>query len=161
MASKILDVFRNFEPLNLERFASEVSMADYPLTAEAIKNEFKRAGIHFVVALPDRVTSHYLLKGLLADPEYQSRAGVQGGRRRIDLQRALRRRPQVGVDDAVHRLSRLDQRHPRRRGGGPFPRLHGRRSARQRAGRGADASRKNTASRSSSRFSTSWASSII
>ena len=46
-------------------------MADYPLTAEAIKMEFKRAGIHFVVALPDRVTSHYLLKGLLADPEYK------------------------------------------------------------------------------------------
>jgi sulfopyruvate decarboxylase subunit alpha len=45
-------------------------MADYPLRAEAIKSEFKRAGIHFVVALPDRVTSHYLLKGLLADPDY-------------------------------------------------------------------------------------------
>ena len=46
-------------------------MADYPLTAAAIKSEFKRAGIHFVVALPDRVTSHYLLKGLLADPEFK------------------------------------------------------------------------------------------
>jgi len=46
-------------------------MADYPLTAQAIKNEFKRAGIRFVVALPDRVTSHYLLKGLIADPEYK------------------------------------------------------------------------------------------
>jgi sulfopyruvate decarboxylase TPP-binding subunit len=46
-------------------------MPDYPLTAEAIKKEFKRAGIHFVVALPDRVTSHYLLKGLIADPEYK------------------------------------------------------------------------------------------
>lgn len=46
-------------------------MPDYPLTAAAIKNEFKSAGIHFVVALPDRVTSHYLLKGLLADPDYQ------------------------------------------------------------------------------------------
>jgi sulfopyruvate decarboxylase subunit beta len=46
-------------------------MADYPLTAEAIKNQYKRAGIHFVVALPDRVTSHYLLKGLLADPEFK------------------------------------------------------------------------------------------
>jgi sulfopyruvate decarboxylase TPP-binding subunit len=46
-------------------------MADYPLTAAAIKNEFKRAGIHFVVALPDRVTSHHLLKGLIADPEYK------------------------------------------------------------------------------------------
>ena len=46
-------------------------MADYPLSAHAIKQEFKRAGIHFVVALPDRVTSHYLLKGLLADPEYK------------------------------------------------------------------------------------------
>jgi hypothetical protein len=44
-------------------------MADYPLRAEAIKNQFKRAGIHFVVALPDRVTSHHLLKGLLADPD--------------------------------------------------------------------------------------------
>jgi hypothetical protein len=40
-------------------------MADYPLTAAAIKNEFKRAGIHFVVALPDRVTSHYLSKAFL------------------------------------------------------------------------------------------------
>jgi sulfopyruvate decarboxylase TPP-binding subunit len=46
-------------------------MADYPLTANAIKNEFRRAGIHFVVALPDRVTSHYLLKGLIADPEFK------------------------------------------------------------------------------------------
>ncbi len=46
-------------------------MSDYPLTAAAIKSEYKRAGIHFVVALPDRVTSHYLLKGLLADPDYR------------------------------------------------------------------------------------------
>jgi sulfopyruvate decarboxylase TPP-binding subunit len=46
-------------------------MADYPLTAEAIKQEYKRAGIHFVVALPDRVTSHHLLKGLIADPEFK------------------------------------------------------------------------------------------
>jgi sulfopyruvate decarboxylase TPP-binding subunit len=46
-------------------------MADYPLTAAAIKTEFKRAGIKFVVALPDRVTSHYLLKGLIADPDYK------------------------------------------------------------------------------------------
>ena len=46
-------------------------MADYPLTAEAIKKEFRRAGIHFVVALPDRVTSHYLFKGLIADPDYK------------------------------------------------------------------------------------------
>jgi sulfopyruvate decarboxylase TPP-binding subunit len=45
-------------------------MADYPLTAEAIKSQFKGAGIHFVVALPDRVTSHYLLKGILADPDF-------------------------------------------------------------------------------------------
>ena len=46
-------------------------MADYPLTAEKIKQEFKRAGIDFVVALPDRVTSHHLLKGLLVDPEFR------------------------------------------------------------------------------------------
>ena len=46
-------------------------MADYPLSAQVIKQAFKRAGIRFVVALPDRVTSHYLLKGLLADPEYK------------------------------------------------------------------------------------------
>jgi sulfopyruvate decarboxylase subunit beta len=35
---------------------------------EMIK-EIKRAGIHFVVALPDRVTSENLLKPMLADPE--------------------------------------------------------------------------------------------
>lgn len=46
-------------------------MSDYPLTAATIKGQFKRAGIDFVVALPDRVTSHYLLKGLIADPEFR------------------------------------------------------------------------------------------
>ena len=46
-------------------------MAEYPLTAEAIKSQVKRAGIHFVVALPDRVTSHYLLKGMLQDPDFR------------------------------------------------------------------------------------------
>ncbi len=46
-------------------------MADYPLSAEVIKQELKRVGIHFVVALPDRVTSHYLLKGLLSDPDFR------------------------------------------------------------------------------------------
>jgi sulfopyruvate decarboxylase subunit alpha len=46
-------------------------MTDYPLTAEAIKNQYKRAGVRFVVALPDRVTSHYLLKGVIADPEFK------------------------------------------------------------------------------------------
>jgi len=39
------------------------------LSAAAIIQEIKRAGIHFVVALPDRTTSHYLLKSLLQDPE--------------------------------------------------------------------------------------------
>src|ERR1700741_2133236 len=47
-------------------------MADYPLSAESIKSEFKRAGIRFVVALPDRVTSHYLLKGILTDPDFHA-----------------------------------------------------------------------------------------
>ncbi len=46
-------------------------MADYPLTAESIKREIKRAGIHFVIALPDRVTSHHLLKGMLQDPDFR------------------------------------------------------------------------------------------
>jgi sulfopyruvate decarboxylase TPP-binding subunit len=45
-------------------------MADYPLTAESIKSQFKRAGVRFVVALPDRVTSHYLLRGILADSDF-------------------------------------------------------------------------------------------
>jgi sulfopyruvate decarboxylase TPP-binding subunit len=45
-------------------------MPDYPLTAESIKSQFKRAGVRFVVALPDRVTSHYLLRGILADSDF-------------------------------------------------------------------------------------------
>ena len=45
-------------------------MADYPLTAAAISSEIKRAGIHFVVALPDRVTSQHLLKGMLSDADF-------------------------------------------------------------------------------------------
>jgi sulfopyruvate decarboxylase TPP-binding subunit len=39
------------------------------LTAEAIIREIKRAGIQFVVALPDATTSHHLLKTILQDPD--------------------------------------------------------------------------------------------
>jgi sulfopyruvate decarboxylase subunit alpha len=39
------------------------------LKASEIIKEIKRAGIHFVVALPDRVTSERLLKPMLRDPE--------------------------------------------------------------------------------------------
>src|SRR3990170_4338146 len=46
-------------------------MADYPLTAAAISSEIKLAGIHFVVALPDRVTSQHLLKGMLSDADFR------------------------------------------------------------------------------------------
>src|ERR1043165_1459442 len=37
--------------------------------AADIMREVKRAGIRFIVALPDRVTSEHLLKPILADPE--------------------------------------------------------------------------------------------
>lgn len=40
-----------------------------PLKAEEIINEIKRSGIRFVVALPDRTTSHHLLKTLMRDKE--------------------------------------------------------------------------------------------
>ena len=40
-----------------------------PLRASEIIKEVKRAGIRFVVALPDRVTSEHLLKPMLKDPE--------------------------------------------------------------------------------------------
>jgi sulfopyruvate decarboxylase subunit alpha len=39
------------------------------LQADDIIREIKRAGIRFIVALPDATTSHHLLKGLLCDPE--------------------------------------------------------------------------------------------
>ncbi len=43
--------------------------AESPLKAQEIIREIKRAGIRFVVALPDRTTSHHLLKNLMQDPE--------------------------------------------------------------------------------------------
>ena len=46
-------------------------MADSPLKAEDIIREIKRAGIRFIVALPDRVTSQHLLKPLLKDPDFR------------------------------------------------------------------------------------------
>jgi sulfopyruvate decarboxylase subunit alpha len=46
-------------------------MADAELRAQDIIREIKRAGIHFIVALPDRVTSHYLLKTIMNDPEFR------------------------------------------------------------------------------------------
>jgi sulfopyruvate decarboxylase TPP-binding subunit len=62
----------DFELLNLEPGTNLGGdpMADYPLSAKSIMDQFKRAGIRFVVALPDRVTSHYLLKGILADRDF-------------------------------------------------------------------------------------------
>jgi sulfopyruvate decarboxylase subunit alpha len=46
-------------------------MADLTLKAEDIIREIKRAGIRFIVALPDRVTSQHLLKPLLNDPDFR------------------------------------------------------------------------------------------
>ncbi|HWP60943.1 MAG TPA: hypothetical protein VNL14_23810 [Candidatus Acidoferrales bacterium] len=44
-------------------------MAQSPLQAQSIIREVKRAGIRFVVALPDRTTSERLLKPMLRDQE--------------------------------------------------------------------------------------------
>lgn len=44
-------------------------MGDAGIKAADIIREVKRAGIRFIVALPDRVTSERLLKPMLADPE--------------------------------------------------------------------------------------------
>jgi sulfopyruvate decarboxylase subunit alpha len=46
-------------------------MADAGLKAEDIIREIKKSGIRFIVALPDRVTSHFLLKTMLRDPEFK------------------------------------------------------------------------------------------
>jgi sulfopyruvate decarboxylase subunit alpha len=45
-------------------------MADFTLKAEDIIGEIKKAGIRFIVALPDRVTSHYLLKSVMSDRDF-------------------------------------------------------------------------------------------
>jgi sulfopyruvate decarboxylase subunit beta len=44
-------------------------MEEARLKAEDVIREIKRAGIGFIVALPDRVTSEHLLKAMLRDPE--------------------------------------------------------------------------------------------
>jgi sulfopyruvate decarboxylase subunit beta len=46
-------------------------MTDDALKAEDIIKQIKKAGIRFIVALPDRVTSHFLLKTILRDPEFK------------------------------------------------------------------------------------------
>ena len=42
-----------------------------PIKAADILKELKRAGIRFVVALPDRTTSEHLLKPMLRDPDFK------------------------------------------------------------------------------------------
>lgn len=44
-------------------------MAEASLKSAEIIREIRRAGIRFIVALPDRVTSHHLLKTLMGDTE--------------------------------------------------------------------------------------------
>lgn len=44
---------------------------EHPLSADEIVREVKRAGIRFVVALPDRLTSEHLLKPLLRNPDFR------------------------------------------------------------------------------------------
>ena len=46
-------------------------MANSELMAEDIIKQIKKAGIHFIVALPDRVTSHHLLKTIMRDPDFK------------------------------------------------------------------------------------------
>ena len=46
-------------------------MADSALMAADIIKQIKQAGIHFVVALPDRVTSHHLLNTIMRDPDFK------------------------------------------------------------------------------------------
>src|ERR1700741_1396572 len=46
-------------------------MVDSSLRADDIIREIKKAGIRFVVALPDRVTSHFLLKTIWRDPDFK------------------------------------------------------------------------------------------
>lgn len=46
-------------------------MADDGLKAADIIREIKSAGIRFIVALPDRVTSQHLLKPMLRDPDFR------------------------------------------------------------------------------------------
>jgi sulfopyruvate decarboxylase subunit alpha len=46
-------------------------MADSELKAEDIIKQIKKAGIHFVIALPDRLTSHQLLKTIMRDPDFK------------------------------------------------------------------------------------------
>ena len=41
------------------------------LEVQKIIGEIKRAGIRFIVALPDRTTSHHLLKTIMKDPDFQ------------------------------------------------------------------------------------------
>ena len=45
-----------------------MSQTNDSLEARTIVDEIKAAGIEFIVALPDRTTSHHLLKGLSHDP---------------------------------------------------------------------------------------------
>jgi sulfopyruvate decarboxylase TPP-binding subunit len=46
-------------------------MVDSELKAKDIVSEIKKAGIKFVIALPDRVTSHHLLKSMMSDPDFK------------------------------------------------------------------------------------------
>jgi sulfopyruvate decarboxylase subunit alpha len=46
-------------------------MPDGTLRADEVIREVKRAGIKFIVALPDRVTSEHLLKPMLKDPDFK------------------------------------------------------------------------------------------
>jgi sulfopyruvate decarboxylase subunit alpha len=48
-----------------------MAFSDQPLDANVMLNEIKRAGIHFVISLPDRVTSNYLLKAITEDPYFK------------------------------------------------------------------------------------------
>jgi sulfopyruvate decarboxylase subunit alpha len=46
-------------------------MAEGTLRVQDIIREIKKAGVRFIVALPDRVTSHYLLKTIMRDPDFK------------------------------------------------------------------------------------------
>jgi sulfopyruvate decarboxylase subunit alpha len=48
-----------------------MGFSDIPLDSHVMLNEIKRAGVRFIISLPDRVTSNYLLKAITEDPYFR------------------------------------------------------------------------------------------
>ncbi len=104
------------------------------LKGSSILAAIKASGVEYILSVPDITTSGGLLRPIARDPDLKLIRVCKEDECIGIASRALLLRQARAEPDPAHRLSRLDQRHPRRRGRIQAADLHDDRAAAAQSG---------------------------